>query len=98
MCQIAEPNQTVNICHVSEDISVPHTRINLRIASLESCFKAGRFEYNKAYILQFIFFSRRGGGSGEFLGANADTQNSNFSVFDLISISSIYKNIDFHLN
>ena len=38
------------LTHVSEDISAPHNRINLPIALLEPCYKAGRFEYNKAYF------------------------------------------------
>ena len=38
------------LTHVSEDISAPRTRINLPIAALELCYKAGHFEYNKAYI------------------------------------------------
>ena len=38
------------LTHVSEDISASHTRINLPIALLEPCYKAGRFECNEAYI------------------------------------------------
>ena len=34
------------LTHVSEDISAPHTRINLPIALLERCCQAGRFEYD----------------------------------------------------
>ena len=49
------------LTHVFEDISAPRTRISLRIASLESCCKAERFEYNKAYILEFLFFGLKGG-------------------------------------
>ena len=46
----------------AENISVPRTRINLWIAVLERCCKAGRFKYNKAYILEFSFFGLKGGG------------------------------------
>ena len=49
------------LTHVLEDISAERNRINLRIASLESCCKAGRFEYNIAYILKFSFFGLKGG-------------------------------------
>ena len=38
------------LTHVWDDISAPRTRIDLPIASLGPCCKAGRFEYNKAYI------------------------------------------------
>ena len=48
--EISSPNQTVNFWHFSEDILAPRPRINLSIASLESCCKAGSFEYNKPYI------------------------------------------------
>ena len=58
---LTKPNQTINLWHLSEDISAPQARINLRIASLERCFKAGHFEYNKAYILEFRFFGLKGG-------------------------------------
>ena len=39
-----------HLMHVSEDISASQTRINLSIASLKRCCKAGSFEYNKPYI------------------------------------------------
>ena len=48
------------LTHVLEDISAPRNRINLRIASLESCCKAGRFEYNKAYIYNLFFLAEGG--------------------------------------
>ena len=38
------------LTHFSDDISAPRTRIISSIASLKPCYKAGRFEYNKAYI------------------------------------------------
>jgi hypothetical protein len=61
--QIALPSQTANIWHFSEDISDPQTRINLPIASLKPCCKAGSFEYNKPYILEHFFIALRGAES-----------------------------------
>ena len=66
VCQIAYPNQTVNICHFLEDISAPQTRINLPIAALELCCKADRFEYNKAYIWEYFLGLK--GGQVDFWG------------------------------
>ena len=40
----------IYIWHFLDDISAPRTRIISSIASLKPCYKAGRFEYNKAYI------------------------------------------------
>ena len=49
------------LTHVSGDISASRTPIYLWIATLERCCKAGRFEHNKAYILEFSFFGLKGG-------------------------------------
>ena len=49
------------LTRVSEDISASRTPIYLWIATLERCCKAGCFEYNKAYILEFLFFGIKGG-------------------------------------
>ena len=48
------------LTHVSDDISAPRYRINLRIALLEPSCKVGRFEYNKAYIWKYLFFGLKG--------------------------------------
>ena len=75
MCQIAKPNQTINIWHFSEDVSAPRTRINLPIALLEPCCQAGHFEYNKAYIWEYSFFGLK--GAGRFLGTFLDDEKKN---------------------
>ena len=70
------------LSHVSEDISASRTRINLSIASLKRCCKAGSFEYNFSALL----------------GGNAHTQNPFFEDFDPISWFYIYSHIDFPRN
>ena len=41
----------------------PRTQINLLIASLKRCRKAGSFEYNIPYIWEYYFFALRGAES-----------------------------------